>query len=119
MAGLTGLFRRGSTYYMRVVLPLDHPLRADRSSGRIVISLGSSNYREAICFGTAKRAEILMGAMQTSATNTPLTARPKDISSPAMSLMDLHMRWQAANRTSDDSSRACLRAIRLFEEFSG
>ena len=29
MAGLTGLFRRGSTYYMRVVLPLDHPLRAD------------------------------------------------------------------------------------------
>jgi integrase len=119
MAGLTGLFRRGSTYYMRVVLPLDHPLRADRSSGRIVISLGSSNYREAICFGTAKRAEILMGAMQTSATNTPLTARPKDISSPAMSLMDLHLRWQAANRTSDDSSRACLRAIRLFEEFSG
>jgi len=119
MAGLTGLFRRGSAYYMRVVLPLDHPLRAERPSGRIVISLGSSNYREAICFGTAKRAEILMGAMQTSATNTPLTARPKDISSPAMSLMDLHLRWQAANRTSDDSSRACLRAIRLFEEFSG
>ena len=119
MAGLTGLFRRGSTYYMRVVLPLDHPLRADRPSGRIVISLGSSNYREAICFGTAKRAEILMGAMQTSATNTPLTARPKDISSPAMSLMDLHLRWQAANRTSDDSSRACLRAINLFESFTG
>ena len=119
MAGLTGLFRRGSTYYMRVVLPLDHPLRAGRPTGRIVISLGSSNYREAICFGTAKRAEILMGAMQTSATNTPLTARPKDISSPAMSLMDLHLRWQAANRTSDDSSRACLRAVRLFEEFSG
>ncbi|MCF8170602.1 MAG: phage integrase SAM-like domain-containing protein, partial [Methylotenera sp.] len=119
MAGLTGLFRRGSTYYMRVVLPLDHPMRIERPSGRIVISLGSSNYREAICFGTAKRAEILMGAMQTSATNTPLPARPQVISSPAMSLMDLHMRWQAANRTSDDSSRACLRAIRLFEEFSG
>lgn len=28
MAGLTGLFRRGPTYYMRVVLPLDHLLRA-------------------------------------------------------------------------------------------
>ena len=119
MAGLTGLFRRGSTYYMRVVLPLDHPLRAERPTGRIVVSLGSSNYREAICFGTAKRAEILMGAMQTSATNTPLPACPQGVSSPALSLRDLHMRWQAANQTSEDSSRACLRAINLFEEFSG
>ena len=119
MAGLTGLFRRGSTYYMRVVLPLDHPLRAERPTGRIVISLGTSNYREAICFGTAKRAEILMGAMQTSATNTPLPACPQGISSPALSLRDLHMRWQAANQTSEDSSRACLRAVSLFEEFSG
>ena len=57
MAGLTGLFRRGSTYYMRVVLPLDHPLRAERPTGRIVISLGSSNYREALSKGYAKRAE--------------------------------------------------------------
>ena len=119
MAGLTGLFRRGSTYYMRVVLPLDHPLRAERPTGRIVISLGSSNYREAICFGTAKRAEILMGAVQTSGTNTPLPACPQGVSSPALSLRDLHMRWQAANQTSEDSSRACLRAINLFESFSG
>ncbi len=119
MAGLTGLFRRGSTYYMRVVLPLDHPLRAERPTGRIVISLGSSNYREAICFGTAKRAEILMGAVQTSATNTPLPACPQGVSSPALSLRDLHMRWQAANQTSEDSSRACLRAINLFESFTG
>ena len=119
MAGLTGLFRRGSTYYMRVVLPLDHPLRAERPTGRIVISLGSSNYREAICFGTAKRAEILTGAMQTSAINTPLPACPQGVSSPALSLRDLHMRWQAANQTSEDSSRACLRAINLFESFTG
>jgi len=38
---------------------------------------------------------------------------------PSLSLRDLHLRWQAANRTSEDSSRACLRAVHLFEEFSG
>ena len=55
MAGLTGLFRRGSTYYMRVVLPLNHPLRTERPTGRIVISLGSSNYREALSKGSSVR----------------------------------------------------------------
>ena len=44
MAGLTGLFRRGTTYYMRVVLPVDHPLRAERPTGRVVVSLGVSGY---------------------------------------------------------------------------
>ena len=119
MAGLTGLFRRGSTYYMRVVLPLDHPLLAERPTGRIVISLGSSNYREALSKGYAKRAEILSGAAHTTERVEPLLDRPRGASSPAFSLHDLHLRWQAANQISEDSSRACLRAIRLFEEFSG
>lgn len=119
MAGLTGLFLRGSTYYMRVVLPLDHPHRAERPTGRIVISLGSRSYREAISKGTAKRAEILadsVTAPKTAAT-TRLTIKPG--SSAPLSLRDLHLRWQAAKHTSDDSSRACLRAINLFAEFSG
>lgn len=119
MAGLTGLFRRGSTYYMRVVLPLDHPLRAKRPTGRIVLSLGCTNYREAVSKGFGKRAEILSGAVYAAETAAPLPDRPQGISSPALSLQDLHLRWQAAKQTSDDSSRACLRAIRLFEEFSG
>ena len=119
MAGLTGLFLRGSTYYMRVVLPLDHPLRLERPTGRIVISLGSSSYREAIAKGTAMRAEILTGAVLTSKTTPPLPARPQGVSSPALGLRELHLRWQAANQTSEDSSRACLRAINLFESFTG
>ena len=119
MAGLTGLFLRGSTYYMRVVLPLDHPLRLERPTGRIVISLGSSSYREAIAKGTAKRAEILSGAVLTSKTTPPLPSRPQGVSSPALGLRELHLRWQAANQTSEDSSRACLRAINLFESFTG
>lgn len=56
MAGLTGLFRRGTTYYMRVVLPVDHPLRTERPTGRVVVSLGVSGYREAMARGVAKRA---------------------------------------------------------------
>ena len=119
MAGLTGLFLRGSTYYMRVVLPLDHPLRLERPTGRIVISLGSSSYREAIAKGIAKRAEILTGAVLTSKTTPPLPSRPQGVSSPALGLRELHLRWQAANQTSEDSSRACLRAINLFESFTG
>jgi integrase len=104
---------------MRVVLPLDHPLRAKRPTGRIVLSLGCTNYREAVSKGFGKRAEILSGAMYAAETAAPLPDRPQGISSPALSLQDLHLRWQAAKQTSDDSSRACLRAIRLFEEFSG
>ena len=119
MAGLTGLFRRGSTYYMRVVLPLDHPLRDERPTGRIVLSLGCTNYREAVSKGFVKRAEILSGAVYAAETAEPLPDRPRGVSSPALSLQDLHLRWQAANQTSDDSSRACLRAIKLFESFSG
>ena len=120
MAGLTGLFRRGTTYYMRVVLPLDHPLRAERPTGRIVISLGSSNYREALSKGYAKRAEILAGAIhETVPTASTLAPRIQNVDSPTLTLQELHLRWQAANHTSEDSSRACLRAIHLFEEFSG
>jgi len=120
MAGLTGLFRRGSTYYMRVVLPLDHPLRAERPTGRIVISLGSSNYREALSKGYGKRAEILSGvSYQTVPTTSSLAPRINNLVSPTLSLQELHLRWQSANHTSDDSSRSCLRAIHLFEEFSG
>jgi len=105
---------------MRVVLPLDHPLRAERPTGRIVISLGSSNYREALSKGYAKRAEILAGAIyETVPTASTLAPRIHNVCDPALTLQELHLRWQAANQTSEDSSRACLRAIHLFEEFSG
>jgi len=105
---------------MRVVLPLDHPLRAERPTGRIVISLASSNYREALSRGYAKRAEILAGAThETVTTASSLAPRIHNLFSPALTLQELHLRWQASKHTSEDSSRSCLRAIHLFEEFSG
>jgi integrase len=104
---------------MRVVLPLDHPLHTERPNGRIVLSLGCTNYREAVSKGFVKRAEILSGAMYTADTAEPLPARLQGVSSTALGLRELHLRWEAANQTSEDSSRACLRAINLFESFTG
>ncbi len=57
MAALTGLFLRGSTYYIRVVLPLHHPLKHKYKNEAFVASLGCSSYREAALRGTIKRAE--------------------------------------------------------------
>jgi len=47
MAALTGLFLRGSTSYIRVVLPPHHPLKHKYKNGDFVASLGCSSYREA------------------------------------------------------------------------
>ena len=106
MAGLTGLFRRGTTYYMRVVLPLDHPLRAERPTGRIVISLGSSNYREALSKGYAKRAEILAGAIyETVPTASTLAPLIHHVGSPALTLKELHLRWKGATDYANQVAR--------------
>jgi hypothetical protein len=42
MAGLTGLFQRGSSYYIRVVLPLSHPLRNTFKNGKLVKLLNAT-----------------------------------------------------------------------------
>jgi hypothetical protein len=40
-----GLFLRSGVYYVRIVLPLDHPLRQQYRSGRVVHSLGACGRR--------------------------------------------------------------------------
>jgi hypothetical protein len=59
MAHLTGLFRRGGSFYIRIVLPKDHPLQVLHSNGRLVNTLGPCSYKAAIIKGTIKRAEVL------------------------------------------------------------
>lgn len=54
-----GLYKRDRHYYLKIVLPIDHPLRAYYQSGRWVKSLGLCSYREAVRLATVKRAEIL------------------------------------------------------------
>jgi hypothetical protein len=48
MSNLTGLFTRGSTYYLKVVLPTGHPAKPKYRNGRMVPSLGACGKREAI-----------------------------------------------------------------------
>ena len=66
MAHLIGLFERGGSYYLRVVLPQHHHLRSHYRSGKVVLSLGKCSYRDAIKIGTQKGAEVLWGGKLSS-----------------------------------------------------
>lgn len=58
MAKLPGLFPRGSVYQLRVVVPLD-VRAAYHGKKKLVQSLDTSNYREAVLRGTQERARLL------------------------------------------------------------
>lgn len=119
MAALTGLFLRGSTYYIRVVLPLHHPLRHKYKNGAFVTSLACSSYREVALRGTIKRAEVLLeGTLLTPHANL-VTSLPTSAPVPSLRLRDVHTEWKTSKARSEDTISACLRAVRLFEEFTG
>lgn len=56
MAGLTGLFKRGGSFYLRIVLPKHHPLLGKYANGHYVQTLGACSHSEAVRRGTIKRA---------------------------------------------------------------
>lgn len=119
MAALTGLFLRGSTYYIRVVLPLNHPLRYKYKSGDYVVTLGCSSYREAALRGTIKRAEVLLGTTLLTPHATLVASHPSSVPVPSLRLRDVHTEWKTSKSRSEDTISACLRAVSLFEEFTG
>jgi hypothetical protein len=47
MANSNGIFKRGSSHYLRVVLPKTHQLINAYKSGKVIVSLGLCSYREA------------------------------------------------------------------------
>lgn len=55
MAGLTGLFKHGGSYYLRVVLPRHHHPQGKYANGHFVQTLGACGYSEAVRRGTIKR----------------------------------------------------------------
>ncbi|QWE25972.1 site-specific integrase [Polynucleobacter sp. AP-Ainpum-60-G11] len=112
MANLTGLFQRGSIYYVRIVLPREHQLRSSYKNGCYVATLGTCTYREALLKGTIKRAEIL-GYSTIGATNTPLQESLR-----SLTLSQIFIRWQRASPRSRDSLNACKRSLRFYEEFT-
>lgn len=122
MASVTGLFRRGASYYLKVVLPLDHPARAQYRSGRQVVSLGACSFREAVGHATQRRALILYPTAITTDT-APAAATTGAAAGPPAGMLTLravYRRWIKSKATrSTDSIAACGRALNLFEEFTG
>ena len=118
MAGLTGLFQRGSCYYLQVVLPLNHLLQKTYKNGKFVQSLGRCTYRDAIRDGTIKRAQVLYGAVQKPLPIDQSTLQT--VTKPVVrhSLQDIHGKWKPSKARSKDTVNACLRAVRLYEEFT-
>ena len=130
MAHLTGLFQRGSAYYIKIVLPKDHPLAGRYRNGRFVQSLGICSHRDAVRLGTLKRAEILWGTSIGQPATQPDQAAAAGVKSgpvptphapslPALTMRAIYHRWRAAKARSKDSEDACLRAVCLFEECLG
>ena len=105
---VTGLFRRGGSYYLKVVLPQNHPLKHRYRNGRYVVTLGQCSFIEANHTGTVKRAELLYGF-------NPETA-PTD---PPVRLRTVYERWCKSAVRSDDTAAAMERSVRLYENVLG
>ena len=127
MAHLIGLFERGGSYYLRVVLPQHHPLRSRYRSGKVVQSLGKCSYRDAMRIGTQKRAEVLWGSKSPGLAPTgqvePQPNQPPILTltglKPSVSLREVYELWIKSSPKSADAVASCARALKLFEEHTG
>lgn len=119
MANATGIFLRGSSYYVCIVLPRTHPLRSCYKNGKYVVSLGACTYRESIIRGTIKRAEILghITAPKQDDSNNQHESMRQPLH--GFTLRDVYTRWKQAKPRSMDSLNATKRALNLYEEFTG
>lgn len=112
MAQITGLFQRGSAYYLRIVLPSDHPLQNVYRNGRYVVSLGTIKRREAVAKATVRRAEVL-GGFQLATLSSSLDAK-----TVGTSLLRAYELWAKARPRTNDTKSACLRAVTLAHTFT-
>lgn len=120
MTGLTGLFQRGGSYYIQVVLPLNHPLKAKYKNGKYVASLGRCSFREAVRIGTLRRAAILAGGDFIGfSPQQPQAATQIAPVVPVTTLRSVFLRWEASKTRTSDSINNCQRALCLFEKFTG
>jgi len=118
MSSSNGIFQRGSSHYLRVVLPKEHPLQKLYKSGKVVVSLKACSYRDAVTAGAIKRAEILgwseSKAMPSTSRNPPL----KREHLTEYFLRDIYNRWKESKPRSADSINSCNRSLLLYEEFT-
>jgi len=111
MANSNGIFKRGSSHYLRVVLPKAHQLINTYKSGKVIVSLGACSYREALTAAAIKRAQILEA-------DEPITKNlvPTSRTSSAYYLRDIYDRWVKSKPRSSDAINTCMRALLLYEE---
>ena len=129
MAHLIGLFERGGSYYLRVVLPQHHPLRSRYRSGKVVQSLGKCSYRDALRIGTQRRAEVLWGSRLLThepvghiepSPSRPHAPAPVPVEvKPSVTMREVYDRWIKSSPKSADAIACCGRALKLFEEHTG
>lgn len=116
MSKSNGIFKRGSSHYLRVVLPQTHPLHNEYKSGRVIVSLGASCYRDALTTAAIKRAQILESKERAvRQTNTFANKNSLEVNF----LRDIFERWAQSKKRSIDSINSCRRALLLYEEFTG
>ncbi len=117
MATTTGLFRRNGHFYLRVLLPLNHPLRLTGKS-RIVKSLATTSANEAKVRALETRLKIL----QSLDTNVRWDTAPQSCSvlAPKIHPMrEIFEKWKQAHPRSKDSINSCDRSLKLFETLVG
>lgn len=126
MASLTGLFRRGGSYYLRVMLPTNHPLSFRYNSGKIVCSLGKCSYKDALRIGTQKRAELLWNFgtsttvdYQTNTAHTQDVALHSTAPKTHITLRHVFTQWKTASKRSADTISSANRSLTLFESLHG
>ena len=111
MANSNGIFKRGSSHYLRVVLPKTHQLINTYKSGKVIVSLGACSYREAIRTAAIKRAQILEAHEPIAKNLVALSRTPS-----AYYLRDIYNRWVKSKPLSSDAINTCMRALLLYEE---
>jgi len=112
-ANLTGLFRRGGSYYIRIVLPESHPLREQNRCGRLIQTLGACGHREAVIKGTVYRAQVLAGFL----TSPKQAVLHENVTPPAsdaklIRLRDIYDRWVKSKPLTADSIASCGRVLK-------
>lgn len=119
MANSNGIFKRGGSHYLRVVIPKEHPLGYTYKSGKVIVSLGVCSYRDALTSAVMLRAQIL-----SSIDGTPIRALNKNGGLPAkdkltLYLRDIFLRWKESKPRSTDAINTCMRSLVLYEEHTG
>ncbi len=117
MANSNGIFKRGSSHYLRVVLPKAHLLRNKYKSGKVIVSLGACSYRDALTAAAIKRAKILEVTEPISLIKSnliPIICNPS-----AYYLRDIYERWIKSKPRSSDAINTCMRSLLLYEEQTG